>query len=156
MGDVITAIFLILLVIILSPILLPLFAYQFVKERIYNYRFQKYIRINEGAKYFCYTSNKSSVEFVRANILPSLREDVNVLYFQPGLRTNLGDDEGFPYEIARKMKALGSGFPCVAKITDGEIIAESLNRELYNAIRRKADAKNALNKINRFLAHSET
>ncbi len=140
----------ILLMIILSPIWIPFLAYVYITEKIDEYRFTKYLATAEGAKYFCYTNKQNSQKYVENNILPFLPGSIEVVHVSSKRLINLGKNHKFPDRIVGKMKAMKKGFPCIAKISGGKLITESINHELHRAIVRKKDADDIVERINRF------
>jgi hypothetical protein len=146
----------ILLGIILSPIWIPILAIVYISNKIEAVRFRKYLSTGEGAKYFCYTDKYSSKAFVENNIVPFLPPDVEVLHVSSKRLVNLGKHGAFSHRIAIEMKAMKKGFPCVAKISGGRLIAESINQQLYNAIYRKKDARQIVETINRFFGRDDS
>lgn len=144
-----------LFLIVISPILIPLLVFAYLKSKLEDARLRRFLKSNEGAKYFCYTSKSTGLEFARKNILPHLDVDVQIIYMSEKGRMNLGDDLFIHTLIG--MKAGGAkrgGYPCVAKVVDGQLISESLNTEFYRAIVRNASAHPLLLRINDFYSHS--
>jgi len=139
----------IVFVVILSPILVPIYIYDHFNRKLKEGRFRKYLASNVGAKYFCYTHRKNSQDYVKTHILPRLAEDVKVIYITDKM-FNLGNDIEFFDEIVWKMKSMKRGFPCLAKAANGELATESINSELYTAIANHKDDDKIIKKINRF------
>jgi len=147
--EVIIVFLFLLFLVILSPILIALYIYDRLERGITERRFRKYLAANVEAKYFCYTHRKNSQDYVRAHILPSLPQDVKVIYITDKM-FNLGNDIEFLDQIVWKMKSMKKGFPCLAKAVDGELATESINSELYNAIAKHKDVDKIIKKIDEF------
>ena len=151
LGDTFIFILVILVAIVLSPIWIPFYVYVRVRKLIVEFRFSRFVRANDGAKYFCYTLRRNSEEFVRSNILPRLPAETNIIYITDN-HQNLGDSLKFVEQVVRRMGAMKKGFPCVAKFSDGKLLTESINHEVYQAIVRKKDADKLVEKIEPFYA----
>ncbi|HMT08860.1 MAG TPA: hypothetical protein PKA82_12715 [Pyrinomonadaceae bacterium] len=150
-ADILVSIFLILLVIVLSPIWVPVFLYVWITGKVGDFRFSRFIRANEGSRYFCYTARQNSIDFVRENILPQLPAETHIIYITEKYQ-NMGDETKFFTQVVWQMAGLGKGFPCIAKFSNGEMIIESVNHEVYQAIVRKRDAEQVLKKIDKFFS----
>lgn len=144
-----------LFLIIISPILIPLLANAYLKSKFEDARLRRFLKRNEGAKYFCYTNKTTGLAFARESILPHLGDDVQIIYMSEKRPMNLGDDSLIRTRIG--MEAGGAkrgGYPCVAKVFDGKLVSESLNTEFYRTILRKASAEPLLLRINDFYSRS--
>jgi len=152
-GDIFAAAVLIVLMILLSPILVPILIYLYVRDRINEHRLKSFLRANEGAKYFCYTARKTSKEYVTENVLPCLPPDTRVIYLGDYKNQvfSLGDDFPLLEQLVWRMKRTGGGYPYAAKISNGELVTISINNRIYSAIRRNADAHTINRRIRRFL-----
>ena len=150
LGTAAALILFVLVVILLSPILISVNAFLYIKNGLSRRRYRKYLKHNEGAKFFCYTSRKTSENYVEENILPFIPADVLVLHLQDKTWFDLGDPDGIPVQVVGQMKNVRGGFPYVSKVVGGELVTESINNRLYSAITRKASAENIVQRINRF------
>lgn len=90
--DIFVAVGFCLLLIVISPILVPLLAFAYLKSKFENARLGRFLARNEGAKYFCYTNKKTGLQFARESILPNLDPDVRIIYMSQNGRINLGDE----------------------------------------------------------------
>ena len=150
-GEFLIGGLLILVAVIFSPLWLPVYLLYYVSQKIIDFRFSRYVKANNGAKYFCYTARRNSLDFVKQNIIPHLPHDTNIIYITEKYQ-NLGSSSKFLGQIVLKMALMKKGFPCVAKFSDGQLIIESINHEVYQAILRDNDAKSILKKIHSFFA----
>ncbi len=154
-GDILAVVGVWLLLIILSPILIPVLIFVYLRSKYESARLRRFLARNEGAKFFCYTSKSTGVKFAREEILPHLESDVQVIYMSAKGRMNLGDESIINTLIG--MEAGGAkrgGYPCVVKVVEGKLISESLNTEFYRTIHRNANSEPLLRRINDF--YSET
>lgn len=152
LGDILVLVLVGIILIILSPIFLPLIAFSYLQERIDRIRFTNYLKLNEGAKFFAYTNKQSSQEYVEKRILPLLSKDVKILFLNAKGRVNLGDEHKFTNRIVWSMKAAKGGFPYVSKVVNGELVTESTNNRLYSAIRRGVGSEKILTQIEKFFS----
>ena len=77
--------------------------------------------------------------------------DVEVIFMSQKGSKNLGDESIINTLIG--MQAGGvkrGGYPCVAKVINGELVSESLNTEFYRTIMRNADAEPLRDRIEAF------
>ena len=153
-GDILIGGLIIILLIVLSPILVPLIVYTIIRDWIGKLRFKSFLRANNGAKYFCYTARKTSYQYVTDHVLPNLPSDTQIIYLAD--RKNavdvLGDQIPFVDHLVWRMKKTPGRYPYVSKVSNGELVTMSINHQLYSAIKRKADAEAINKKISRFLS----
>jgi hypothetical protein len=152
-GDLFALLLFILIVIALLPIIIPLMIYGYFQEKVQSRRFKGFLSENEGKKYFCYTARRTSVDYVKQNILPFLPADTTIIYLGDSKKIFLmGEDVPFLHRIVSGMSRTKGGYPYVSKVTDAKLDTISINNQLYSAIRRNADASKIIRKISRFLA----
>jgi hypothetical protein len=141
-----------LLLILLLPIILPYLLFLHIRTKIEERGFRKYLRTNEGAKFFCYTSRQTSEKYVRENVLPLLPPHTRIVYLRDSRKPfNLGDDLPFLQYFVGHIKRTPGSYPYAARIVKGQLVSISINQQLYSAITRKADADAINKKIARFL-----
>jgi hypothetical protein len=136
----------ILLAVVLSPIWVPIVTYVYLKEKITAWRFGRYVRNNDGKNFFCFTHRRTSVPFVRENIIPILPPDAEVIYITDKF-DKLDANSNFAGEIIHKMAEKKQGFPCLAKFENGEFLIESINHDLYQTIVRRRDPEKLLQRV---------
>jgi len=149
LGEIIIITAAILLIIVLSPIWVPILIIVLASDVLDNFRFKRFISANDGAKYFCYTLRKNSLDFVRDLIIPRLPPETTIIYITDKY-DNVGDDTKFRNQIVWRMAGMKKGFPCMAKFSDGQMITESINHEVYRAIVRKRGEENVFRKVDKF------
>lgn len=150
---VLVGVFLVILAvfaIILSPILVPYFLFVWIREKLAERSFKRYLEQAEGTKYFCYTNRHTSEKYVQDNIVPCLGDDVKILHISDKYWESLRDESEFPIRVVWSMKTVKGGFPYVSKVVNGELVTESINQQLYSAITRKAEADGILRRIEKF------
>lgn len=151
-GDILIVGLIVVVLVILSPIIAILMVVAWIINRAEDHRFRKYLADHEGVNFFCYTSRKTSVDYVKENIVPFLPPDTNVIYLWDGKPlTNLGEEFPFVHLLVGEMKQAKGGFPYAAKIRDGKLVSISINNQLYSAIKRSADADSINRNIHKFL-----
>lgn len=140
-----------LLMILLLPVILPLAVYSFIKNKIDKRRFESYLLKNDGATFFAYTDKTSSRKYVEDNLLPHLPDSARVFHLggKKG-RYNMGEDFGLLAHVVGTMRETKGGFPYISKIVAGELLTESINNQLYSAIRRGVDADAIIKRVIKF------
>ena len=138
------------LLIVLSPIILPVVAYAYIRSLIDDWRFRRYVKNNEGATFFAYTNKASSELYVKEKILPHLPRDTKVFHLAGKGRINMGDDFGLLAYVVSTMRETEGGFPYMSRIVNGEVVTESINNRLYSSIRRGVGAEQINERISRF------
>lgn len=152
MWDVLLVGLAVLVLVILSPLIIAFSIYLYIKEKILDRKFNTYLTTIEGAKYFCYTNRQTSQSYVETNLLPYLPPVTKIIYLGDSKKTIvLGDDTKFVFHLVAKMKMTKGGFPYIAKVSKGKLVAKSINNELYSAIRRNKEADLINDKTCRFL-----
>jgi hypothetical protein len=143
----------ILLAVVLSPIWVPIVTYVYLKEKITAWRFGRYVKKNDGKTFFCFTHRRTSVPFVRENILPILPPSVEVIYITEKF-DKLEANSKFAGEIIFTMAEKKQGFPCLAKFVNGKVLIESINHELYQTIVRSRDPDKLIQRVVKFYSES--
>lgn len=136
--------------LVLSPLWVHVLAVHWIAEKFAQRRFRHYFRANEEAKFFRYTNRRTSQKYVEIKIVPFLADDIQVFKVTDKGWLNLTDDEGFQVRVVWEMKAVKGGFPYVARVVNGEVVSESVNRRLYSAITRRAEPDAVLRQIEKF------
>lgn len=145
-----------LLFIILSPILVPLITFALLREWYREAKFRRFLKRNEGAKYFCYPSKETGVKFAREVLIPKLNPDVHIVYLSQRGLTVLDAESEMSARIGRTAGAgKRSNYPCVVKIVNGKIVARPVNREFYLAIEAGKGANDLLSQISEFFDSPE-
>ena len=140
-----------LLLIVLSPVLVPLLVYGYAKNEFEQARLRRFLARNDGAKFFCYTSKATGLKFARENILPNLEQDIQIIYMSEKGRINLGDESLLNTLIGMEAgEAKRGGYPCVAKVVKGRLVSKSLNTEFYRTIARHSDPEKLIEDIRKF------
>lgn len=140
------------MLILLLPIILPYLLFLYIRQRIEDRGFRKYLRQHEGAKFFCCTSRRTSEKYVRENVLPFLPPDTQVIYLRDSKKPfNLGEDFPFLIRTVLEMKRTPGSYPYVAKIAKRKLVTISINQQLYRTINRKGDADAINGRIAKFL-----
>jgi hypothetical protein len=155
LGDLFVFLIIAIILLVLSPILIPIYAYQLIKAKIEDIRFRHYLRSTEGKRYFCYTNRTTSQQYVRESILPFLPPDTEVIYItDKGF--NLGDDTPFLPSIVTTLRRAPGGFPFATIVSNGRLVTRSFNNKLYSAIKRGINADTVNKKIRRFYDYNST
>jgi len=125
------SLFFIIAVLIFLPIiflLLPFMYYSNIKE---NKAYQNFLQLNDGKKFFCYTSKKKSRTIIETIILPQLDPDISIILLDG--KKPVSD---LPLtHISRMLYNINNlGFPNLMKITNGRVLDISLKKELYKEL----------------------
>ena len=143
--------------IILSPIIIPLLIYAYFREKIEKRRFAEFLKQREGKRFFCYTARRTSVDYVKENVLPSLPSDTTILYLGDSKKIySMDEDVPFLQRLVATMRMTKGGYPYVSKVTLGKLETISINNQVYSAIRRDVEATSINQKIARFLESDTT
>jgi hypothetical protein len=151
-GDIIALAVFVVIMIVLLPIIIPLIIYRYFQQKVENHRFVEFLKQNEGMKFFCYTARRTSVEYVKENIIPFLPPHTRVVYLGDSKKIfTMGEDVPFLQRLVATMRMTNGGYPYVSKISSGKPETISINSRLYGAIRRNVDATSINQTIARFL-----
>ena len=151
-GDLFVLLLVALIAIILSPIIIPLAIYAYFQEKLEKQRFERFLKTSEGRKFFCYTARQTSVDYVRAEIIPFLPSDTTIIYLGDSKKIfSMGEDVPFLDRLIATMRMTKGGYPYVSKVCDSKLQTISINNQLYSAIRRSVDATTINQKLIRFL-----
>ncbi len=105
------------------------------KDKIpHDYQYDNFLKINNGAKFFCYTSRNKTKSIIRNEILPNLPEDINIIYLE-GKYPISNYNETY---ISRILFALHyKGFPNIIKIHNCRVVDISLKKEFNTLLKDK-------------------
>ncbi len=139
----------ILIIILLSPFLIPFIIFYYFRNKQFNKDYTEYlITINE-ANFFCYNNKKISQEFIEKNILPFLSSEIKVIFLD-GKTPRSDYDEKYISKLLFSIKEK-TGFPYLIKVSNGELLLEkSINAEFYNTLNQSKDLSILIDKINSF------
>ncbi|MCC3157935.1 hypothetical protein LJ737_11855 [Hymenobacter sp. 15J16-1T3B] len=114
------------------PFIPFLLAYNYLEERQFQRRYQRFLLAANGTEFFCYNNRKSSVAFAQEQIVPLLEPAVRVVFVE-GSAVRAGADKAF---ISRMLAGVQErkGFPYLLKIVDGQVLAYSVNNQFYNCL----------------------
>jgi hypothetical protein len=117
-------------------------------ERAFNKKYIAFLQEIDGMKFFCYNNNTKSQNYIEGNILPILQRDVQVIFLD-------GKIPKSDYEtkfISRMLYSIRNkkGFPYLLKVSNGQLIDESVNNDFYNTMNQGKDINILSKKINLF------
>jgi hypothetical protein len=135
----------IIIFIVLIPILLIVLPFLTFENRTFDKEYQEFLNNNNGRKFFCYTSRKYVCDFVENRILPSIDDDINVIFLNGKIPKS-----DFPERfISRMLYSIDNiGFTNIMKIVDGKVIDISLKKEFYKELNRNIEVPGITNLIN--------
>lgn len=135
----------IIIFIVFIPILLIISPFLTVENQKIDKEYQEFLNNNNGQKFFCYTSRKHVFDFVENSLLPSIANDINVIFLH-GKTPKSRFPEKF---ISRMLYRIDNiGFPNIMKIVDGKVIDISLKKEFYKELNKGAEVPKITNLIN--------
>lgn len=144
----IIGIFLIGVLIILSPLLVPVIIYGFIQNRLFRKEYKTYLKSIEGTKLFVYNSRTNNHSYVKQFILPELPGDVEIVYLNgkdPISNLNKKYISHALYSIKDR-----KGFPYLLRVENGEINDKSINNAFYNTKNQNKDIQLLLDQIDQF------
>lgn len=135
----------IVIFILLSPLLLVILPLFIFENRKTEKKYQEFLNNNNGRKFFCYTSRKYVCNFIENRILPSMNNDINIIFLNGKIPIS-----DFPEKIISRMlyRINNIGFPNIMKIVDGKVIDISLKKEFYQELNKNAEVSTIINLIN--------
>ncbi|MET4084249.1 hypothetical protein ABIB40_004225 [Pedobacter sp. UYP30] len=135
----------ILIFIVLIPISLIVLPFLTFENQKLDKEYQEFLNNNNGRKFFCYTSRKHVFDFVENSLLPSIANDINVIFLHGKIPKS-----NFPERFISRMlyRINNIGFPNIMKIVDGKVIDISLKKEFYEELNKDAKVSRITNFIN--------
>jgi hypothetical protein len=97
----------------------------------YRVKFANFLSLNDGKKFFCYTSRNNSKEIIESQILSQLDKDISIIFLDGKKPISEYPVQSISW-ILYRIKNIG--FPNIMKIENGKVIDISLKREFYHAI----------------------
>ena len=160
-DDFFTLLFLVVIIplcfIFLLPVLLIIMVvYAPIDNFINKKEYRKFAEITEdmeGLNIFCYTNRKTSKTFIEESVLPKLAADIKIVQlhdkkvvadFEPELMSS------FLYSVKDN-----KGFPYLLKIRDGQVMDQSVKKEVYQTIYQHKSINDLLATINKFYFDNE-
>jgi hypothetical protein len=149
--EILLLVVLALIFILLLPVLIPLFVVGIIVNWIKDVKFKLFLSRNEGAAYFFYTDRESSEKYVKEEILPSIPEHVRIVYCGDNVLVIFGEERAFDTAVLASVAKKG-GFPMLVKVRSGKVVFESINRNVYRSVVRRAAPTLALRQVRAFYA----
>lgn len=139
------------LYILFAPLIilfLPFIVWFYFNNLAFNRKYKLYLHTINETNFFCYNNRIDSKDFIEKNILPKLSQDIKVIYLDG--RTPKSDyEEKYISKVLYGIKDK-KGFPYLLKISNGQLIDQSINNDLFNTINQNKDIGQLYNKINLF------
>ncbi|MGY3088882.1 hypothetical protein ACVWYF_001922 [Hymenobacter sp. UYAg731] len=124
------------------------FVYSYFSDKQFEKNYKSFLERMNGARFFCYNSRKSSVEFAREVIVPELESSVQVV-FVDGKKVDFGTDSQYVSKMLYSVKER-KGFPYLLKIEDAQVIDTSVNNQFYSIMIGRKPIAPLLDRINAF------
>ena len=103
----------------------------------------------DGEKFFCFNNNKRSLNFIENEIIPNLNNKINIIFLEGKKANSSTIDNILASKLLLKIRQR-EGFPYILKISNGEILAKSINNELFNTINQNKDTLKLIDTINNY------
>ena len=141
-------IFAIPIIIMLLPFIIIIGIFSSVNDKIFDKAYKEYLKSINGTQFFCYNNRKNSQKFIEQNLLPILSKEVKLIFLN-------GKSVESNFEQKYMSKALHSikdrkGFPYLLKVSNGNIIDKSINKEFYNIKNQNRELESLTKIINEF------
>lgn len=127
---------------------IPILIWSYFESRAHSRKYYDYLKSLEGTGIFCYNNRTDSKVFIEENILPILSQDIKVVYLD-GKVPKSDLSQTFISEALYKIKDK-RGFPYLLKISNGQVIDQSINNDFYNTMNQNKDIGLLMKKINSF------
>ncbi|PXY44762.1 hypothetical protein [Flavobacterium hydrophilum] len=118
------------LLILFFPVILVYFIFDYFRKKSFKKKYQDYLLLIEGKKFFCYNTRKNNHHYIEKNIVGKLSKDIEYVFLEGrNLKSEL------PKEYISHMLFNVSdrkGFPYLIKITNGKAIDKSISSQFYN------------------------
>jgi hypothetical protein len=135
-------------------LLFPFLIWSYFDSLTFNRTYQKYLQTINGTNFFCYNNRTNSKDFIEKNILPILTPNIKIIY----LDGKTPKSEYDPHIISKVLYGIKDkkGFPYLLKISNGQVIEESINNELYNIMNQNKEIGQLNKKIISFYQKTDT
>lgn len=139
--------------ILLSPLIILFNVYLYFNELTFNKKYIDFLEKIDGIKFFCYNNNAKSQRYIEGNILPILQTDIQVIF----LDGKIPKSEYETKFISRMLYSIKNkkGFPYLLKVSNGQLIDESVNNEFYNTMNQSKDINILSDKISLFFEQTQ-
>jgi len=135
-------------ILLIIPCIPFILIYSYFSDRFFEKEYKLYLERMNGTCFFCYNSRKSSVEFARDIIVPSLEPAVQVV-FVDGRDVKSGDNSKYISKMLYSIQER-KGFPYLLKIKDGQVLDMSVNNQFYSVMIGRKSIIPLLERINSF------
>jgi hypothetical protein len=139
--------------ILFLPIIIVLFPIQYFQRNRFEKKYSDFLAEISGKNFFCYNNRKNSRKYIEDEILPNLKDGIEIVYLN-GKKVESEYNAEFISEALYKLKSY-SGFPHLMKIRNGKLIDKSINNPFYNVLNLNKPKNELLTKINRFFELTE-
>ena len=126
--------FLFIIVIPLFILFIPFIAvvsiFDFFQIKRFKKRYSNYLLSIEGKKFFCYNNRKNNHHYIEKNIIPNLKDDIELVFVEGRRIKNEYNREYISHMLFNVSDR--KGFPYLIKICNGKAMDESINNQFHN------------------------
>ncbi len=120
----------------------------FLKRKKLEKKYTEYLGDNGGMNFFCYNNRKNSKAFIENEIIPNLKDGIEIVYLN-GKQVESEYNKESLSEALYNLKNY-SRFPHLMKIRDGKLIDKSINNLFYNVLNMNKTCADLLDEIHGF------
>ena len=106
--------------------------------------YQTFLNENEGQEFFCYTSRKNSKNWIEQELLPKLKDDIEIIFLDGRTPISKSPQKFISHSLYR-IESIG--FPNVMKVVNGKMLDSSLHNELYQVINQRLSTSELIDKV---------
>src|SRR5690606_33926002 len=116
-------------------------------------KYSDFLEQHNGKNFFCYNNRKRSKEFIEEGIIPSLVNNVEIVYLN-GRQVESEYPKEFISNALYSLKTYNK-FPHLMKIRNGKLIDKSVNNIFYSIMNQHKPKTKLLAEINKFFEINE-
>ena len=134
------------LCILFFPVILVYLIFEFFQKKGSKKRYSNYLISIEGKKFFCYNNRKNNHHYIEKNIIPNLKDDIELVFVEGRRIKNEYNREYISHMLFNVSDR--KGFPYLIKICNGKAMDESINNQFHNFKSQNKNPENLVILIN--------
>ncbi len=123
--------------------------FTYYNRKKFEKQYSEFLVQNNDMNFFCYNNRKNSKEFIENEIIPNMKNNIEIVY----LNGKKIETKNYPIDfISKALYNLKnySKFPHLMKIRDGKLVDKSINTLFYSIKNQNISKDKLLTEVNDF------
>jgi hypothetical protein len=135
--------------LITLPFIILSLPFTYYNRKKFEKQYSDFLELNNDVNFFCYNNRKNSKEFIENEIIPNLKNNIEIVYLNGKKIETKNYPKDFISNALYNLKNY-SKFPHLMKIRDGKLIDKSINTLFYSIKNQNKSKEKLLAEVNDF------